>query len=211
MTIALRQSRLKSSPVPAAETPVRLPVRRFSLEEYHRLIEIGFFADDERVELIEGILVPMSPMHSKQAAAIRRLDREFGRQLSDLALVSVQMPISLPRTTTEPEPDLALARLREDDYSQAHPDPEDLYLVVEVAYSSLANDEGTKAELYARSGIQEYWIFNLIDELLVVYRNPFTSAGGVGSYQTKITLHRDDIASPLAFPDCKIRVREILP
>ena len=181
------------------------------MEEYHQLIEIGFFRDDERIELIEGILTPMSPMHAKQAAAIRRLDREFYRQLGEQALVSVQMPITLQHTTTEPEPDLALARMREDDYSRFHPGPEDIYLVVEVAYSSVAKDTGAKVELYARSGIQEYWIFNLVDEFLVIYRNPFTSAGGVGSYQTKITVQRDGIASPLAFPDCKIQVQTILP
>lgn len=211
MNLAIKQAERNEGTEWQVAAPPRLPVRRFTLEEYHRLIEIGFFRDDERVELIEGILTPMSPMQAKQAAAIRRLDRELYRQLGEQAFVSVQMPITLQHTTTEPEPDLALARLREDDYSHFHPGSDDLYLVVEVAYSSVANDTGAKVELYARSGIQEYWVFNLVDEFLVMYRNPFTSAGGVGSYQTKITVQSDGIASPLAFPDCKIEVQSILP
>lgn len=189
-----------------------LPVRRFSLDEYHRLVEIGFFDEDERIELIDGVLAPMSPVKPLHAVTIARQVRAFASLLGiDSTYLRVQSPISLPGADSEPEPDLAVVREAETDFAERHPYPDEILLLVEVADSSLARDRSQKAQLYAASKIPEYWIWNLLDLWLEVYRNPQMSAAGDAVYQTKLTFRSGDSVAPLAFPDCVVAVAEVLP
>jgi Uma2 family endonuclease len=188
-----------------------LPLYRFSVEEYHRLIQLGFFADQKRLELIEGILVQMSPMNPRQAFTIQRLSNFLAVSLADQAIVRTQLPITLPNSASEPEPDIAIAKTDKLAYQIDHPYPADLLLVVEVAYSSFGYDSQTKLDLYAREGIVEYWIVDIGGDQIEVHREPFLARNGTGMYRFKATYLRGQVIAPQAFPECQVDVDEILP
>ena len=209
MNVAIRQTEQNGGAKSLIVAPPRLPVRRFSLEEYHQLIEIGFFRDDERIELIEGILVPMPPMSSLQAACIRRLQNRFTLDLQGQVVVSVQLPLTIVRLTSEPEPDIALLKPKPSGYSQGHPSPADVLLALEVSYTTLDYDDGDKRRLYARAGIQEYWIVNLNDDSVIVYRKPSAPRQRDADFESKQTYRSGDRLSPLALPDYSLAVDDI--
>ncbi len=181
---------------------IERPLHRFTLEEYHRLIEQGFFQPDDRVELIEGILVDMSPLHPPHAGTVDSLKEDLVTNVKRQAKVRIQQPITLPQQITEPEPDFVLA-VRTEDYRTKHPLPCDVLLVGEVSDSTLAYDRGKKAQLYAEAGIQEYWIVNLIDNVLEVYRDPVGSGSNAG-YKIKLTYTPSEKIAPLALPNCHL-------
>ncbi|MCB0062484.1 MAG: Uma2 family endonuclease [Caldilineaceae bacterium] len=178
------------------------PLHRFTLDEYHWLIENGFFQPEDRLELIEGYLVETSPLGPPHAGVVDSVMEELVAKVKRRAKVRIQQPITLPQQTTEPEPDFVLAR-RTDTYRARHPFPEDILLVGEVSDSTLAYDRGKKARLYAEAGIQEYWIVNVIDGVLEVYRDPIGS-GNNADYRTKLTYTADETVTPLALPNCRI-------
>lgn len=181
---------------------VERPLHRLTLDKYHWLIEQGFFQPDDRVELIEGVLVDMSPLGPPHADTVDSLTEELVTKVKRRAKVRIQQPITLPEQTTEPEPDFVLAA-RTQVYRTKHPLPADVLLVGEVSDSTLAYDRGKKARLYAEAGIQEYWIVNLIDNVLEVYRNPMGSGSNAG-YKTKLTYPPNEKIAPLALPTCHI-------
>ncbi len=185
--------------------------RRFSLDEYHWLIEHGFFQDNERVELIGGLLHQMSPEGPRHVAAIDRLLHLFFNRVGDRALVRVQHPILLPENNSEPEPDLVLAKRREDFYGSAHPVATDIILVVEVAASSLLEDRQLKVPVYAAAGIAEYWIVNLVEDQIEVYQEPTIPAKGAPYYHQHLRFSAQDRVHPANFPDWVIPVEEVLP
>lgn len=152
------------------------PHRRFTTDEYDRLISIGILGEDERVELIRGEIVEMSPIGVRHAACVRRTDRACQVQLGDSAFIHVQNPILLPQDG-EPQPDLVLVRPTHDE--RTLPTPTDVFLVIEVAESSLEYDRTTKLPLYAAAGIPEAWLFNLIANRIERHTDP-----GPGGYQT---------------------------
>ena len=186
-------------------------IRTFSLEEYHWLIEHGFFHEDERVELIQGILHQMSPKGLRHAACLTRGLRIFNAALSDRACVRAQDPITLPDSNSEPEPDLVVAQRREDDYASHHPLPENVLLVIEIANSSLDYDRRVKVPLYAAAGISEYWLVNLQEDKIEVYREPTTPALGTPYYRQRQISSVQDTVTPTHFPDCAIPVADLLP
>ena len=186
-------------------------IRTFSLEEYHWLIEHGFFHEDERVELIQGILHQMSPKGLRHAACLTRGLRIFNAALSDRACVRAQDPITLPDSNSEPEPDLVVAQRREDDYASHHPLPENVLLVIEIANSSLDYDRRVKVPLYAAAGISEYWLVNLREDKIEVYREPTTPALGTPYYRQRQISSVQDTVTPTHFPDCAIPVADLLP
>ena len=189
-----------------------LPLRRFTLNEYHSLIETGFFDEDERVELLEGVLVSMSPIYPPHANAVDLLLLVFSSLLTRGGIrLRVQAPISIVESDSEPEPDLILLKDMGSAFAERHPSPSEVFLLVEVAESNLGIDRSKKGALYARAGITEYWIWNLVDDLLEVYRDPYTPASGEASYETKLTFHRGESVAPLAFPDLEVTVDDILP
>ena len=178
--------------------------RRFTTADYHRMAESGVLTEDDRVELIDGEILEMSPIGRKHAACVDRVAHLFFRRLGERTIVRVQGPVVLSEHA-EPQPDIALLRPRTDFYAAAHPTPEAILLVVEVADSSAEFDRQVKAPLYARSGIPELWLVELDRSHVAVYRDP-TSDG----YGTTHVLGQGDAISPLAFPDLQIAVAEIL-
>jgi Uma2 family endonuclease len=172
------------------------PLRRV---EYERLVELGAF-EDERVELLDGGLVTMSPQGTRHAEVLRRLNRLFAAAALDRALVQVQSPLGMgPRSL--PEPDLAV--VPPGDYADAH--PESALLVVEVADSSL-NKDRAKAAVYAAGGVPEYWIINLVDNVVEVLRGPHGDR-----YRDVTTAGPNDELGPLELPALTIRVSDLLP
>jgi Uma2 family endonuclease len=185
--------------------PAALTRRRFTVGEYYRMAEAGILGPDERVELIEGEIVTMAAIGSRHSAAVMRLNHLFSRELGDRVLVLVQAPVRLS-DLSEPEPDVALLRPRADHYASAHPGPADVLLLVEVAEATVAFDRGTKLRLYASAEIPEYWIVDITDDRVEVYRKP--DAAG---YREIHRLRRDDTLYPAAFPELEIAVAAILP
>lgn len=177
---------------------------RFTTAEYDRLGQAGVLGEDDRVELIEGEILEMSPIGRIHASRVDRLNRVFNRGVGDAAIIRIQNPIVLG-DHSEPEPDLALLRPRADFYAEQHPTEEDVLLVIEVADSSVEYDRQIKAPLYARNGIPEFWLLDLGRDHLVVYRDP-TGDG----YATTRVVRRGEAISPLAFPHLVIPVADIL-
>jgi Uma2 family endonuclease len=164
----------------------------------------GILGEDDRVELLEGEVEEMTPIGSRHAAVVDRLNRLFSRHLGENAIIRIQNPIRLGEYS-EPQPDLALLRPRPDFYSSAHPGTEDVLLVIEVAETSADYDRVIKLPLYARWGILEVWLVNLDGEAIEVCRSP--SAEGYGEVHTVRSGAR---LSPTSFPDLKLAVEEIL-
>ncbi|BAU14014.1 hypothetical protein LEP3755_45580 [Leptolyngbya sp. NIES-3755] len=159
-------------------------LKRFTIEEYHRLTELGFFQEDDRVELIRGQLIHMAAKGTAHSVCSTELNRHLTRLIGDRAILRGQEPITLPNDG-EPEPDFAIVQNRSDRYLTAHPSPEDVLLLIEISDSSLNYDQGTKLELYAEDGIQHYWIFNLVDLVLEMYSEPYQKSVSEFGYRVK--------------------------
>jgi Uma2 family endonuclease len=145
--------------------------RRLTVVDYYRMAEVGVLPDVARVELFDGEFIDMAPPGSSHAATVHFLTEVFVRAVGGRATVLVQNPVRLSEYS-EPQPDVALLRRRDDFYRERHPRPDDVLLIVEVAATSLRFDRKTKVPLYARHGIPEMWLVDLGDERLVRYRSP---------------------------------------
>src|SRR3982751_4737539 len=156
-------------------------LRLFTVDEYERMIEVGLLGEDERVELLEGRIVKMSPKGIRHAVANDRANKCFFKLLGDRVIVRNQNPILLD-DAAEPEPDLVLATPQEKEYSDHHPTPPDSLLVLEIADSSLSIDRNYKSRLYAAAGIIQYCVLSLKGGELEDYRDP--SQDGYRSKQT---------------------------
>ena len=148
---------------------------RLSVDDYYRMAEIGILAADQRVELIDGEIIDMPPPGTLHAATVHRLIGIFVHAVGDGAIALVQNPVRLTEYS-EPQPDLALLRPREDFYAQHHPRPADVLLIVEIAATSLRYDRETKRPLYAAHEIPEFWLVDLAGKRLVRHRAPQRSA-----------------------------------
>jgi Uma2 family endonuclease len=147
--------------------------RRFTREEYHRMAEVGILTRSDRVELIRGEIITMSPQGRRHRAFIDNLNELLITRLGGRAIVSIQMPIVLA-DDTEPEPDVQVLRRRAVPYKDREAGADDALLLIEVAESSLAYDRSTKLRLYAAAGIPEYWVVNCVVESIEVHRAPGT-------------------------------------
>jgi Uma2 family endonuclease len=165
------------------------PIARFSVEQYHRMIESGALGEDDRVELIDGWVVTQMAKGPEHAYSTGQCQELLQRLLPDGWHLRNQEPITL--ADSEPEPDLGVVRGARQDYRDRHPGPSDVALVIEVSESSLATDRG-KARIYARAGIREYWIVNLVDRSLEVHSEP--QPGPDASYARCQVLHAGDRA-----------------
>ena len=175
-------------------------LRPLKRSEYDRLAELGFF-DDEKIELLNGMLVTVSPQGPEHAHGVRTLMALIIRGVGDRATVQCQLPLGAG-DDSEPEPDVAV--IPSQDYSREH--PTQALLVAEVSNSSLPKDRLLKAGLYARSGVPEYWIVNVPARCVEIYRNPQD-----GEY-TSVTTHGvGEVIRPLAFPDLAIAIAELFP
>src|SRR5579884_648740 len=180
------------------------PKRKLTADEYQRMGEAGIFHEDERVELIDGELYEMTPVGDGHIGGVNSLNFFLSQRLGGRAIVSVQNPIRLS-DYSEPQPDIAVLRLRADFYRTGKARPEDVLLLIEVAESSLAYDRLTKLPRYAAAGIGEVWIVNLAEQRVEVYRDPRPD-----TYATRILYARGDTLTPAALPELSIRVDEIL-
>ncbi len=183
---------------------VQVQRRLFTVEEYHRMAEAGILSEDDRVELIEGELIAMSPIGSRHAGVVDRLNYLFSRHTREPIIVRVQNPLRLS-AHSEPQPDLTLLRYRPDFYASAHPGPEDVLLIVEVAETSADYDRAVKIPLYARHGIPEAWLVDLTEEHIEIYRQP-----GPEGYRETRTARRGQTLRPTALPELTIAVEDIL-
>lgn len=173
---------------------------KWTVQDYHRMIEAGILSD-RHVELLEGEIIkvsPESPLHSDTTQALADYLR---KQLNEKAKVREAHPITLG--DSEPEPDLAI--VKEKRYNHHHPLVEDIFWLIEVSQTTLAKDKNQKKRIYAAAGIQEYWIIDLNNQELIVWREP-----NQDDYQTKLTLKQGTI-SPLTFDDLQLEVKKILP
>jgi Uma2 family endonuclease len=177
---------------------------RFTRADYHRMAEAGILQPDARVELIDGDIVEMSPIGRRHNSRVDWLNRALSRAVGDEAIVRVQGSIVLD-DNDEPEPDLVLLRPRADFYADKDATAEDVLLVVEVADSSEPYDRRTKAPLYARHGIPEYWLLDLTRNTLTRYLDPTPD-----SYATTRVYRPGESLGPLAFPALSLAVGEIL-
>ena len=183
---------------------IAAPTYEFTVKKYRKLGEVGIFHEDARVELLNGNIIVMSPIGLRHASAVRRMTKLFVHRYGDGCEVDVQSPVMIDGKS-EPQPDLLLLRAGIDD-ELIHPQPADVLLLVEVADSSLTFDRTDKREAYARNGITEYWLLDLTQNELLVFRDP------VGlEYRTELRLPASEKIAPLAFPDSPLVVRQILP
>ncbi|MEM9540101.1 MAG: Uma2 family endonuclease [Cyanobacteria bacterium P01_E01_bin.42] len=177
---------------------------KFTGVEYRKMAESGILTPSDRVELIRGEIIEMPPIGTRHAAMTRRMNRLLTERLGDRVLLDVQNPIDLDEFS-QPQPDLALLRPREDFYVLAHPQPTDIFLLVEVSNTTIRYDREITIPLYAERGIIEVWLIDIEGEGIEVYRQP-TGKG----YRSTVQLSRGDRFSMQAFPDIEFAVDEIL-
>ncbi len=180
------------------------PPFRFTVEQYDEMIDAGILDENVRVELIRGEIVPKMPIGDNHSACVKRLNLFLGRAAGPRAIIGIQDPIRL--TDSEPEPDVSVVAPRADFYADGKPGPNDIMLLIEVADSSLEFDREDKLPIYAEAGIAEYWIVNLQEEVIEVYRDPAEEV-----YRNQTIARRGDSLTLLALPDVTVAVRDILP
>jgi Uma2 family endonuclease len=173
-------------------------------DEYERMGQAGIFRPDARLELLEGAIYEMSPIGSRHAACVKFLSNLLNRQFGAKLIVSAQDPIRLD-DFSEPQPDIALLRWRDDFYRHAHPQPADVLLVIEVADTTLESDRRYKIPLYAKSGISEAWLINLLEEKIELYAEPSN-----GAYQLTREFKRDEEAQAHSIEDLRVSVAAVI-
>jgi Uma2 family endonuclease len=179
--------------------PIELPKRRFTADEYQRMGQAGIFSDDDRVELMDGEVVTLTPIGPRHNASVNRAARAMFAAVGDTAIVQVQGSVRLD-AFHEPEPDIVLLRPREDFYSSQLPGPTDILLVVEIAEASLDYDRDIKAGAYAVSRIPEYWLVSL-----TCHTDPATNG-----YRTLQIRHHGESVAPRSLPHCTLPVDAFL-
>jgi len=174
--------------------------RRWTVDDYHRMAEIGLLGEDDRVELLDGEVVEMSPIGSVHAGLVERVADLLRLRCAGKAQVRTQNPIRIGKHS-EPEPDIALVKPRDDYYIGAHPGPDDVLLLIEISDSSVAIDRADKAPLYAAAGVPEVWLVDLRAGEVEVHR------GRADGWRAR----PGEAIAPLALPDLRIAVDELLP
>jgi Uma2 family endonuclease len=178
--------------------------RRFTVQEYYRMAEVGILTEHDRVELIAGEIIEMSPIGFRHAACVSTLIHRLTQAIGDRAQIWPSNPVRLFRDT-EPQPDLAFIRGPLSRYSE-HPGPADVVLLIEVADTSYSFDRNVKLPLYARAGVPEVWIVDLRHDVIEVFREPSPSRYGITQ-----RVERSGSVAPLAFPDVVLAASDILP
>ncbi|EKQ67423.1 hypothetical protein OsccyDRAFT_3693 [Leptolyngbyaceae cyanobacterium JSC-12] len=191
-----------SSPIPQR--------KRFTVQEYHRLVELGFLSEDDHIELIRGELIQMAAKGTAHETCVRRLLRQLPLLIQNRATLQCQAPISLA-FDGEPEPDFAIVHNRPDDYATRHPTPEDTLLVIEVADSSIDYDREVKLPLYAEAKISDYWLFNLPDYYLEAYSEPYQIAPTKFGYLNKKIIPTTGAVALPPFPEQLLELASVFP
>jgi Uma2 family endonuclease len=183
---------------------VQLLRRKFTVEEYHKMVESEILTENDRVELIRGEILEMSPIGTKHAACVNRLVNLLVQLLGKQVIVAAQNPVVL-NNNSEPQPDVALLKHRDDFYETAHPQSEDIFLLIEVSDSTLMYDREEKIPLYAQAKIIEVWLVDINSQTVEVYQQP-TDTG----YQLMRKFTAGQNLTILALPDVNITVNQIL-
>jgi Uma2 family endonuclease len=183
---------------------VKVTRRSFTVAEYERMGQFGIFSKDERVELVCGEIIDMSPIGERHAACVARLTQAIALLIQRRAILWVQNPIRL-NDHSEPQPDTAVLKPRADFYGQSLPAPEDVLLLIEVSDTTLEYDRQIKLPLYARAGVAEVWIVNLTDEQIETYRDP-----SGGAYQANASVRRGEEVEARTVASLRLGVAEIL-
>jgi Uma2 family endonuclease len=176
----------------------------FTVDEYHRMSDAGILPEEKRFELIRGEIIEMPNPKPPHSGRVNRLNHLFSSRLRDSIVLSVQNPSSIDEMS-EPVPDLSVLKPRSDFYSERHPLPEDVLLVVEISHTTLRFDTKIKAPLYAEAGIREYWVLNIPSNVLEVYSVPVR-----GKYTRHEIFKHGQSISPQAFPEVTFSIEEIL-
>ena len=184
--------------------PVDMQRRLFTVDDYHRMGQAGILGPDDRVELIDGEIVSMTPIGPQHNAAVARATKVFVTSVGDSAIVLPQGSVRL-NLRSEPQPDIAILRPREDYYASRHAGPSDILLLLEVAKASIDIDRDVKLRLYARCGVHEYWILDLNEDVLTCYDEP---AGD--EYERIRHYQRGQSVAPLLLPRCEVAVDDLL-
>lgn len=182
---------------------VQLLRRKFTVEQYHKMVESGILKEDERVELIRGEIIEMSPIGTKHAACVNRLVNLLVQLLGKRVIVAAQNPVAL-NNNSEPQPDVALLKHRDDFYATAHPQPQDIFLLIEVANSTVMYDREEKIPLYAEANITVVWLVDINAQIVEVYQQPIATG-----YQYMQKFTGGETLSIPGFPDVNITVNEI--
>jgi Uma2 family endonuclease len=177
----------------------------FNVDQYYRLAEAGVLQPDDRVELIEGEIIRMSPIGSAHAACVRSLQIFFSETFGRKYLLSIQSPVRLS-DFSEPEPDLALLKARTDLYAERHPLPQDVLLIIEVSDMSVLSDRNVKIPLYARYGIAEAWLVNLPKKTIEVYYDLAN-----GKYRGWLEFKKAEVLTSPTMSDLTVKVQDIIP
>ena len=183
-----------------------VPLKRyhFNVAEFYRMADAGILTEDDRVELIEGEIIEMSPIGSRHASCVATLTEQLVEKMGDEAFVWAQNPVRL-NDFSEPQPDVSLLRRRDDRYRQSHPTPDDVLLLVEVSDTTAAYDKRVKIPLYARAGIIEVWVIDLTQEKIEVYARPVG-----GSYQQFAEFERGESVASATVHGLTLAVEEIV-
>jgi Uma2 family endonuclease len=184
--------------------------KRFSIAEYDRLGELGFFESDARFELIRGQIIKMAAKGTFHSVCNSLLLKKIYPLLGERAIVRGQEPIILS-DDSEPEPDVVIARNRSDSYLSSHPENADILLVIEVSDSTLKYDQRTKLSLYAESGIADYWIFNLVDIQLEMHSEPYQKQRGGFDYRVKRVVLPNEVVVIPGFPELSLDLSTVFP
>lgn len=180
-------------------------VRLWTVDEYHQMIEAEILTSADKVELLEGQIIQMSPQRPPHAATTQCASDYLRDLLSLRATIRVQLPITLP-PNSEPEPDIVVVRIDSQKYFDHHPAPDEIFLLVEVAKTTLKSDRTIKVPTYAKANIPEYWILDVEERIVNIFREPLGE-----TYQQEIILNEDTTISTVAFPDVNIYFKNLFP
>jgi Uma2 family endonuclease len=180
-----------------------IDVHLWTVDDYHRMINAGILTTENKVELLEGQILEMSPQQPPHAATTQIASDYLRELVADKATIRVQLPITL-RPNSEPEPDIAVVRIDSQRYLNNHPIPDDIFLLVEVADSTLNRDRKRKARTYANAKIADYWVLDVNARAVYVFREP-----GNDGYVQEFLLDENATLSLVAFPEVEVRVKEL--
>src|SRR5438034_6339599 len=189
----------------SAPMATEISKRLFTVHDYHRMVDAGILREGDRVELIRGEVIRMSPINPPHNGTIHRANQSLGRIVGDRAIVGVQGSIRLDEYD-EPQPDLYLLRPKADFYASGHAGPADIFLIIEVADSSLEYDQDIKMHLYAETRVPEYWVSDIRDERIIAYSDIQGN-----TYRTIREFQRGDTLKPQLLPECPIAAGLLLP
>jgi Uma2 family endonuclease len=194
------------SQIEIAESVVsEIPLRLWSVDEYHRILEAGILTVEDKVELLEGKIVQMSPQDPPHASTTQWAGSYLARLLGDRAFIRSQLPITLP-PDSEPEPDIAVVRVDRRAYFDHHPAPEEIFLLIEIADSTLAKDRRQKAKTYAKANIPEYWVVDVNKRQVYIFRQPEADV-----YTQTFLLSEEEAIALVAFPEITVSLRQLFP